>query len=233
MSDVAYPGGELTVFREARRWKAYWRDEIAPYVHGAVLEVGAGIGANTTALADLEWDSWLCLEPDPELAGQINFPDPVHQVVTGTIADLPAARRFDTILYLDVLEHIADDRSELLAAVARLNPGGSLIVLAPGHNFLFSPFDSAIGHFRRYSRRSLKAVAPPGLRQEKLIYLDSCGLLASLGNRLLLRSAAPNRRQILTWDTFLVPCSRRLDRLLAGNLGKSVLGVWTAPASTP
>jgi SAM-dependent methyltransferase len=226
MTAAAYCGTELEIFRLARNWKAYWRSHIARHVRGAVLEVGAGIGANTAALADLAYDRWLCLEPDPGLAERIALPSPRHEAVVGTTADL-AGRPFDTILYLDVLEHIADDREEMARAAALLNPGGSIIVLAPAHNFLYSPFDRAIGHFRRYNRASLSAAAPRGLRQDTLIYLDSCGLVASAGNRLLLESGMPTERQLLIWDRFLVPCSRWLDPLTRGLVGKSILGMWT------
>ena len=100
------------------------------------------------------------------------------------------------------------------------------MVLAPAHEALYTPFDRAIGHFRRYSTRSLRDLAPDCLSERRVIYLDSCGVLASLGNRLLLRQAAPTSQQILTWDRYLVPCSRWLDPLLLHKAGKSVLAVW-------
>jgi SAM-dependent methyltransferase len=149
-----------------------------------------------------------------------------HRAATGTIEDLPADAKYDAILYIDVLEHIEDDRSEMARAAARLNPGGALIVLAPAHPFLFTPFDRAIGHFRRYTRASMRQAAPATLSLEKLVYLDAAGMLASAANRILLRSAMPTERQILTWDRLLVPVSRLIDPIFAGCVGKSVLGVW-------
>ncbi|HTT64509.1 MAG TPA: class I SAM-dependent methyltransferase [Bryobacteraceae bacterium] len=228
MSQLAYAGRELTLFEKARRWKDYWRGHILPFVHGDVLEVGAGIGANTWALRGLPCRRWVCLEPDPALASQVALPTSRHELFVGTVADLDPRHKFDAILYLDVIEHIEDDRTELGRAAALLAPGGSIIVLAPAHACLYTAFDRAIGHFRRYNTQTLRAIAPPGLRERKLIYLDSCGALASLSNRVLLRSAMPTERQILTWDRFLVPCSRRLDPLLGHKAGKSVLGVWAA-----
>jgi len=103
-------------------------------------------------------------------------------------------------------------------------------VLSPAHEFLFTPFDTAIGHFRRYSRASLRASAPDTLRTEKLVYLDAAGMLASAANRLLLQSSMPTERQILTWDRLLVPISRLVDPIFAGRIGKSVLGVWRKDA---
>jgi SAM-dependent methyltransferase len=230
-SEFKYAGSELDLFEKARNWKAYWRSEIAGFVRGQVLEVGAGIGANTLTLAGLDYERWTCLEPDAALAARIALPPGGrHVAAAGTIDDLPTDAKFDAILYIDVLEHIEDDHAEMARAAARLAPGGALIVLAPAHPFLFTPFDAAIGHFRRYTRASLRQAAPATLSLEKLVYLDAAGMLASAGNRLLLRSAMPTERQILTWDRLLVPVSRVIDPIFAGRVGKSVLGVWRRQA---
>ena len=149
-----------------------------------------------------------------------------RELVLGDLSTLDSSRLFDAILYIDVLEHIEDDSAELRRAAAHLSPGGALIVLSPAHPFLYTPFDQAIGHYRRYTRQSLRAAAPRNLRRDKLIYLDSVGMLASLANRLLLDQSMPTAAQIHIWDTYLVPCSRVMDPLFFGAVGKSVLGVW-------
>jgi hypothetical protein len=197
-----------------------------------VLEVGAGLGATTRLLCTGRHRRWLCLEPDPHLAAALadearagNLPD-CCEPRTGTLADLGPDEQFDAAVYIDVLEHIADDRAELAAAADHLRVGGKLIVLSPAHQWLFTPFDEAIGHYRRYSKRSLRAAAPAGLACRKMVYLDSVGLLASLGNRLFLRSSMPSARQLWVWDRLMVPLSRVLDPVFAGSLGKSVLGIW-------
>jgi 2-polyprenyl-3-methyl-5-hydroxy-6-metoxy-1,4-benzoquinol methylase len=146
--------------------------------------------------------------------------------MTGTLADVPRSLRFDAILYIDVLEHIANDAEELARAAQYLEPGGTLIVLAPAYQWLFSPFDAAIGHYRRYTRGSLGAIAPPALERIALRYLDSAGLLVSMGNRLLLRRDQPTSRMIDLWDTYLVPVSRVLDTVIRFKGGRSLLGIW-------
>ena len=73
-SEFKYAGSELELFEKARNWKAYWRAQIAGFVRGEVLEVGAGIGANTLTLAGLEYQRWTCLEPDAALAARIELP---------------------------------------------------------------------------------------------------------------------------------------------------------------
>jgi hypothetical protein len=195
------------------------------------LEVGAGIGATTQVLCNERPRRWLCLEPDVQMAeGLRTTPLPACcEIRAGTLAALQPYETFDAVLYIDVLEHIADDRAELAAAAGHLKAGGRLIVLGPAHPWLYSPFDQALGHYRRYTRKMLAAAVPPGLERVELIYLDSVGLLASTGNRLLLRRSLPSPRQIGIWDRLMVPLSRVLDPLFAYRVGKSVLGVWRRP----
>jgi len=228
-TEIEYGGTELEIFAQAVNWKSYFRSHLRQYLVGDVLEVGAGIGGSTALLYDGSQRNWVCLEPDPRLAELIARPASPQlnkcEIVVGTIHSL-TGRTFDAIAYIDVLEHIEDDRSELAAAADKLNPGGHIVVLAPAHGWLFTPFDKAIGHYRRYTKKMLLAITPGGTVMEKFVYLDSVGLLASLGNRLLLRSAQPNLGQIRFWDRMLVPLSRAVDPLLGYRAGKSLLAVW-------
>ncbi len=229
MSALDYAGAELAIFAKARNWKSYFRSRLREHIRGEVLEVGAGLGATTHVFDAVPVDRWVCLEPDPamslrlraEMGGAARF-----EVITGTVSDLAPGRAFDAVLYIDVLEHIEDDRAELARAGARLRQGGALIVLSPAHQWLFTPFDQAIGHYRRYTVDTLRALSPPGLRLGRLFYLDSVGLFASLANRLLLKQSMPTEKQILTWDRAIVPLSRRVDRILRYQFGKSVVAVW-------
>lgn len=232
MTDL-YIGSELDLFSQAHRWKTYFASILRPYIRGHVLEVGAGIGANTPYLANPSIRHWISLEPDHLLAQRIlqiasNHKLPFEwEVMTGTIAALEPATRFDTILYIDVLEHIDDDRGELARSARHLQKHGNLVVLAPAHNFLFSPFDTNIGHFRRYSHATLTALAPPGCRLHSCLMLDAAGFAASLANRLVLSSSMPTPRQIAFWNSVLVPISRSLDWLTRYSIGKSVIAAWT------
>jgi len=227
-----YIGQELDLFSRATNWKAYVRSALAPFIQGNVLEVGAGIGTTTRVLRECTSGYWTCLEPDPNLAARLteNFEKrPLKapaSVRTGTLSDLESEETFDTLLYIDVLEHIEDDGQELRKAWRHLRPGGRLIVLCPAHNFLFSPFDAAIGHFRRYNRRMMTRLTTPGLTLQTCFYLDSVGMLLSLGNRMLLRQGSPTPAQIAFWDTRIVPISRLVDRLIFRALGKTVVGIW-------
>ena len=232
MMDYGYVGGELGLFAHAQHWKRYWIQSLRRYIRGSVLEVGAGIGTNTPLLRNGSEPRWVCLEPDAALASTLRQTISQHplcgtsEVRTGTVASLPAEETFDSILYIDVLEHIADDRDELVRAARHLNRGGAIIVLSPAHDWLFSEFDRSIGHCRRYTTRSLEALTPAELKVRRSFYLDSVGLLASAANRFLLHQSLPNAKQIRLWDSFMVPCSRLLDPLTQHRLGKTAVCVW-------
>jgi SAM-dependent methyltransferase len=229
-----YQGTELELFAKARNWKSYVAASLAPYIRGRVLDVGAGIGGNIRYLANSGVTEWVALEPDPRLAASIGERIADHApladctVLTGTIEAVPTTARFDTILYMDVLEHIADDGREVQKAARLLAQDGCLVVLAPAHQFLFSPFDAAIGHYRRYGLKQLRALTPANSRTEVCRLMDSVGFFASLANRLALRQSDPTERQIAIWDRLMVRASRVIDPIVGYRLGKSALMVWRA-----
>lgn len=228
MKSYSYIGSELDLFREAKNWKDYYYRMIRRHLGAEVLEVGAGIGGTTKVLCRQRHDRWVCLEPDPRLVNLLKAePDlsAVCEIRQGSLAELSAEECFDAILYIDVLEHIEDDRVEVQRATTHLKPGGVIIVLAPAHQWLFSPFDQSIGHYRRYNRSMLRTLTPEGLKTVSLKYLDSVGLLASLSNRFL-KQRMPTLGQIKVWDTWMVPISKVIDPILQYTIGKSILGIW-------
>jgi ubiquinone/menaquinone biosynthesis C-methylase UbiE len=222
-----YVGTELELFSLARNWRKYWSSKIELHLGREVLEVGAGIGSVTKKLST-ESNMWTALEPDIKMSEQLQLQDlPSNtKIVCGTIESLPAGSLFDTVFYLDVLEHIEDDAKELAKASTLIRPGGTLIVLAPAHNFLMSAFDYQVGHFRRYSKRHLNSMMPSGMKPVSAQYMDSLGFFASLANRYLLKQEQPRKSQIQFWDNTLIPISRILDLLIRYSVGKSVLVIW-------
>jgi len=235
MSEFTYAGSELDLFAAVYHWKSYWSSQIRRFIKGDVLEVGAGIGSNTRYLDADPHGRFVCLEPDPQLLGRLEEHlrggPRTYEAICGTLELLSAQEQFDTIVYIDVLEHIEDDRAEMERASAHLRPGGRVIVLSPAHQWLFTPFDAAIGHFRRYSRTTAKAISPKGLEMESCRYLDSVGLVASLANLLFLKRSMPTKQQLAFWDKFVIPASRVVDPLFRRSVGKSIVAVWSKGAA--
>lgn len=230
---MKYVGGELELFQHARNWKRYFAGYLKPFVRGRVLDVGCGTGVNAEYLLNDQVTSYTFLEPDPDLLARVD--EHVRSAVlvnadriNGNTEHLHG-RRFDTILYIDVIEHIEDSKEELLRAYDLLEPGGHLVILVPAYNFLFSPFDTAVGHHRRYNRSMLRSELPSGLKPVKTFYLDSLGYFLSLANKALLRKALPTASQIRFWDRTIVPCSRVLDNLFMHAFGRSLICITRKP----
>lgn len=232
--ELSYPGAELALFAQAKNWKFYLKSEVGKYLVGDVLEIGAGIGGTTIVLNDGSARQWLCVEPDSDQLKPLKLVlarnaglAPV--VIVGSLAAFIQKPMFDCILYIDVLEHIEDDRLQIQTAARLVRPGGHIVVLSPAYQWLFSEFDESIGHLRRYNKQTLRQLMPSGWKEIKLKYLDSVGVLFSLANSIALRQSLPTLSQIRLWDGICVPVSRVFDRLLLGTFGKSLLAVWQNP----
>ena len=235
MSEFKYVGSELDLFAEVWNWKAYWSRQIRPFLQGDILEVGAGLGANIRFLDNGGDGRWVCLESDADLFRKLtkNIEEANsrrrYEAICGTLETL-AGQQFDTIFYIDVLEHIGNDREELQHAASHLRNGGRLIVLAPAHQLLFSAFDVAIGHYRRYNRAMMRNLTPASLQLKQAKYLDCIGLILSAANAFILRQSIPTKAQLGFWDGWVVPLSRLFDRLFLYSVGKTIIAIWQKEA---
>ena len=216
--DHQYLGFELDLFAQVTNWNAYIKSEIGRYIKGHVLEVGAGIGGITSIFFSGREESWTCLEPDKDLFHRLtksldNSPfkkkGEFPKAIKGNIDHPALNHKFDTILYIDVLEHIENDELEIIKAAQKLKKRGCLIVLAPAHQYLYSPFDTKIGHFRRYHKKRLFAMNPADTKLLRVRYLDSVGCLASLGNKIILRVGIPIKNQII-WKKYLYRVAKNI-----------------------
>ena len=227
-----YIGNELEIFDKATNWKEYWFSAISRHLNGKVLEVGAGLGSNTMLLNNhSKVTSITCLEPDKKLFAQLKEKSAqlskVKSVINSTIQFIEE-EKYDVIIYIDVLEHIDDVMSEVVAMKRCLSEDGKIIILVPAYQYLFSDFDKAIGHFRRYNKGLLLSQLTP-FRKDSVFYLDSMGYFASLANKTLLKKSEPSASNIKFWDSLLIPASRWLfDIIFMRSFGKSLIGVFKA-----
>jgi SAM-dependent methyltransferase len=209
---------------------ADWICEMAaPYLRGggdnAILEIGAGHGTLTERLcrhgrvvaSDL---SPRCVE---RLRGRFAG-NPAIEVVQGDAAQAAVGRKFGSIVLVNVLEHIEDDRAALLQLGELLVPGGHLVILVPAFPALYSNFDQLVGHHRRYRRGGLTALAyRANLDIVEARYVNSLGALAwwLLATRL---GRIPTRPwPVRVYDAAVVPVLRRLERGRGLPVGQSLL----------
>jgi SAM-dependent methyltransferase len=189
------------------------------FLRRRVLDFGAGIGTFTDDLLAGGAGEVVAVEPDPEFAPRLRERFAGDSRVTVVEADAQwlggdeARGRFDAVLCLNVLEHIADDALVLRGFHDCLAPGGHLLLLVPAHGLLFGEIDRSVGHERRYSRAPLRSLlVEAGLEPVEVRYVNPVGAVGWLvASRLLRRDQVP-AGPLRAYDR-LVPLLRRLDRL--------------------
>lgn len=138
--------------------------ELSPFIGNRLLEVGAGIGTFTNALLGLEnIQKIFLLEPSPVLFDEIKRKfndDPRIEFICSRAEDIGsetlARINVDTIIFLNVLEHIKDDEGLLKRYSYGLKPGSRVLTFSPAFQILFGRLDASAGHYRRYSKNSIK-----------------------------------------------------------------------------
>ena len=222
---MKYPGLELDNFDKAHIWRKYIFFLIKKYMKGNILEVGAGIGS-FTKLYENKYNNILLSESDPDfcdlLKKKFNNNDKI-QITNKFIKDID--KKFKTIIYLNVLEHIEDDIDEVQKAFEKLEKNGQLIILVPAHQKIYSKFDKAVGHFRRYEIEFFREKLSK-FNFVKLSQLDCCGYLLYYINNLIFKNDVyPSKLKIFIWDKIFTPITVILDFLSFYKFGKNILCV--------
>lgn len=172
---------EFAALTEAKNYRAALMRDFDSYLHGNVLEVGAGIGQITAELRrNPKIHKLLSIEPDAALCDQLHSRFPEHDLLQGTIDDLQPSTAWDAVLSINVLEHIEADEKEL-AAYHNLLRGsqGALCIFVPARPEIYSPIDKDFGHFRRYTKRELQAkLRMAGFRIVRFRYYNFVGYFA-------------------------------------------------------
>jgi SAM-dependent methyltransferase len=227
---------DLEQLGSAKNFFDWVLDQFEHQLHGDVLEVGAGTGTITRKLVERHADIVVtAIEPAANMAEELLPFAALHPRVDarrGSLADdvVPEAR-FDAVLYLNVLEHIADDRAEVRLAARALRPGGALLVFGPAHEWLYSDLDHKAGHYRRYSVPELRdVVRAAGLVVESCRYFDVLGVLPYWLVYRVLRHSDITGSTTWAYDRLAVPFSRVVQRALrTPPIGKNVVLVARKP----
>lgn len=222
---------------EAANYRRYEFDLIAPYCGHRLLEVGAGLGDFAAQFNDLE--HLVLADGDPLCLAALRrrFADRAEVEVVAT--DLSDADRplslvdpVDTVLGINVLEHIEDDERALRTLARLLVPGGRIVCWVPGYPALYGDFDRSVGHFRRYTPASARAVAErAGLTVELSRPVNLLGGIAWWAAVRLGRQGDPSPRLVECYDRYVVPATRAIESRIRVPFGQSVLLVARVPAA--
>ncbi len=213
--------GEETLYRIARMRKFNWwlYQHMQPFIGTRVLEAGCGKGTFTRFFHNVNEYLGIDVEECFITSLQETFKEFSHLNfkaidLAAMSSELPRAQTFDTIVCMNVLEHIKDDTSLLSTFYDRLEPGGNLILLVPANPRLYSPLDEELGHYRRYALPDLTTyLKSTGFTLVESKHFNIFGMLGWWFNGTLLRRRLLPRRQLGFYDT-LVPLFQKVEATL-------------------
>lgn len=214
------PAGMLEALADAKRFNQWMADTVAPFIGTDVLELGAGIG-NLTALLSSGRRRYVAADINPEYLAHLKTLLQNRPNLSIALCDVSNPRdleqfrgQMDTVICLNVLEHINDDVGALRNMRSCLKAGGRALILVPQGMRAFGSLDEILEHIRRYSRSELETkMIAAGFRIERLLTFNRATYPAWFLNSRLLRTKKLSRTQLRAFD-FLVPLWRRIDHLL-------------------
>ncbi len=220
-----YPGKELEIFDKAVFWRKYIYFLVKKYLKNDLLEVGAGIGSFTKNYKN-DFTQITLTELDKHNIKRLKKRFKNTKIKIESKFTSKINRKFNSILYMNVLEHIKNDTREINTSLSKLNKKGYLVILVPAHNELYTKFDKEIGHFRRYKINFFQKLKLKNSKIVKLQYLDCLGYFLYYMNKMFYKNEIyPSESKIFIWDKFFTPLTFFFDKFLNYKFGKNVLCV--------
>jgi SAM-dependent methyltransferase len=232
--EPADPAGAetLQIMQAAPQYNRWQYSRIAPYLGRRICEIGSGIGNMSRLILDSAPELLIPTDTDSYYREALRrqFEGCPNVVVEElTLPDMSAGERFDqfgldTVVALNVIEHIAEDLDAVRSMAGMLRPGGRAIILVPALPGLFGSLDRELGHQRRYTRKSLsRLMHNAGFRVEQIFYFNLVGTLGWWVNARMRQVPRIPIQQLRRFDR-LVPLLRFEDRVPLP-LGQSVIGI--------
>ena len=216
----------LDIVESVTVWRRYVHYLNKKYYKNNFLEIGAGIGSFTDRykkdiknifLTEIDKQNLHILKTKYQNDKNIT-------VLESQIANV--SQKFNTICHFNVLEHIKDDKEEIINCLNKINKEGYLVILAPAHNKLYSNLDKDVGHYRRYEKSFFENLNLSNGEIVELKYMDCMGYFLYYMNKLIYKKEIyPSGFKIFIWDKIFTPITILLDFLTAYRFGKNVLCV--------
>lgn len=234
---VEDPIGKETLesFSRTKRFNKWQYGTVSRYLYGDILEIGSGIGNISTlllknnssvTLSDLRKSYCNTLQEKfnnvitLKSIIQVNLTEPDFEKSYSQLLG-----KFDTIIALNVIEHIKDDGAAIENCRKVLRPGGQIIIQVPAFQWLYNSLDKGLGHYKRYTQKSLaKLVTNHGLTVQDSRYFNLAGIPGWWLSGFLLKKQIIPRKQIMIFDN-LVPLFRIADKLTINRIGLSLITV--------
>lgn len=218
---------------EARNYRQYELDMVAPHVGRSMLEIGSGLGhfaeqflPRLDRLVVSDFDPY-CVE---QLQKRFEGRDDIDVLQFGLPTEIPIGEKVDTVVMMNVLEHIEED-VEALRSLAKVTlPGGRIIIWVPGYMQLYGDFDRKVGHITRYTPATLRStVSRAGLDIDVIKPINFLGGIAWWAAVRRGGVGYPNPRLVKIYDRTVVPLTRFFERFVRPPFGQTVFCVARVP----
>ena len=226
-SIIEYPAEDLEAMGAGKNYVQWIHSFFEPYILGSVAEVGAGIGVYSKVLLESQNLTDLTVfEPSANLVGQLSMAvrhgrRPAKCL--NSFFEVEPGKQYDTVIYINVMEHIEGDEAEMEKVHRSLKSKGKLLVFVPALPFLYSENDRKVGHYRRYTKKELTGkVEGAGFRIVEQRYFDSLGVLSWLICCKWMKMI-PEAGSVFVYDKLFVPVLRVLERIVPPRVGKNLL----------
>jgi SAM-dependent methyltransferase len=218
---------------EARNYRKYEYDMVAPHVGRSMLEIGSGLGhfseqfsGRLDYLVVSDNDAYCVEQLRKRYAGN----DDVEVLELALPADIKIRRTVDTVVMMNVLEHIKDDVQALKDLAAVVEPGGRIVIWVPGYMQLYGDFDRKVGHVTRYTPATLAtSVTAAGLEIESNKPINFLGGIAWWAAVRRGGAGYPDPRLVKIYDRTVIPTTRMIEKLVRPPFGQTVLCVARVP----
>lgn len=229
-SSFSYSGTELEAVAEARNYYDWIIDSFAGRIGKRAVEAGAGIGTVSDLILRRAGPRELVLiEPDGGNSAALRDrfkKDRRVEVRHGYLEQFAPSLKADSVIAVNVLEHVERDGEFLSAAHSALVRNGSLLLLVPALPAIFGSLDRAFDHFRRYTRSGLRTqLLEAGFEIEKLHYLNMLGVAAWFASGRILRRTTLGRDQVRFYDQYVIPALRQIETRFHPPIGQSILAI--------
>lgn len=228
-NQTQYFGHDLEAMSFAKNYHLWILDEFRPFLGKHLLEVGAGKGDFSQLLLQTQPAFLTVVEPSKNmfalLEGNLKHQPNTEMLnaffsdIYNTLSDQP-----DTIIYVNVLEHIVDDKSELTYVYDTLPLRGYVCIFVPALPWLYSTADANVGHVRRYYKKNLELLLKEiGFKIVKSRYFDIAGIVSWWLLFCVLKSQTLKSNQVYMYDKLVIPMMRRIENKIPLPLGKNIL----------
>ncbi len=230
----SYSGSELDALAEAHNYYGWLIERFAPWLGANVIEVGAGIGTFSRQILGVAGvERLVAFEPalntypllQRRFAGDARVTT-LHAYLDPSLGLPPA----DSLVAVNVMEHIENHGQFLADAFASVSSRGSLLLFVPATPSIFGSLDVAFEHYRRYTKDSLRrCIEESGWKIGQLRYVNMPGVLAWFMAGRVLRSSSISARSTILYDRFVLPWTLWLEGLVEPPVGQSLLAIATKP----